>query len=81
MFVIIRHNETTGHRYVHSDGQNDMTFKSADEAEREVARIKKFGTHAARSIGIFRSTREARTYCRLLGQGLAEYDAIEQAIS
>lgn len=82
MYLIIRHNEVSGHRYVHSDGQKHMTFQGLDAADAEVVRIKKLGaTHAAKVYGIFRNTKQAVSYCHLLAGGVDEAMAIEQAIS
>lgn len=81
MFVIIRHNEITGHRYVHRDGQVPMTFKDRVAAERELVSIRKHGTHAAVMIGIFRTVKQAAIYCTALESGLSDADAIEHAIS
>lgn len=68
MFVIIRCTKD-GHHYVHTDGQHDRVFTTEAAAEAEVARINRFGTHYKATIhSEFRNTRQAREYCRNIGE-------------
>lgn len=64
MHCIIR-SSPTGHRYVHSDGQRDMTFTTCEAAAAEVSRIKRLGSaHDATIHSEFKNTRQAREFCR-----------------
>lgn len=64
MHCIIR-SSPSGHRYVHSDGQRDMTFTTWEAAAAEVSRIKRLGsTHGATIHSEFKNTRQAREFCR-----------------
>ena len=64
MHCIIR-SSPSGHRYVHSDGQRDMTFTTWEAAAAEVGRIKRLGsTHDATIHSEFKHTRQAREFCR-----------------
>ena len=64
MYCIIR-SSPTGHHYVHSDGQRDMTFTTWEAAAAEVGRIKRLGsTHDATIHSEFKNTRQAREFCR-----------------
>ena len=64
MHCIIR-SSPSGHRYVHSDGQRDMTFTTWEAAAAEVNRIKRLGsTHDATIHSEFKNTRQAREFCR-----------------
>lgn len=82
MYLIIRHNEVSGHRYVHSDGQKPMTFQGMDAADAEVVRIKKLGaTHTAKVYANFRNSNQAGAFCKFMMQGMAEADALRHATS
>ncbi len=64
MHCIIR-SSPSGHHYVHSDGQRDMTFTTEEAAAAEVSRIKRLGSaHDATIHSEFKNTRQAREFCR-----------------
>lgn len=80
MHIIVRHNAVTGHRYVLTDGRNDRIFKDAESAHLEAKRLQGWGSaHGVEIHNCFKSTRQAREYCRLMGEGLGQADAISRA--
>lgn len=80
MYIIIRHNPVTNHRYVLTDGRNDRVFRDAQAATLEARRIQGWGSaHGVEIYGCFDSTRQAREYCRLMGEGMSKADAIQLA--
>lgn len=80
MHIIVRHNAVTGHRYVLTDGRNDRIFKDAESAKLEAKRLQGWGSaHGVEIYDCFKSTRQAREYCRLRGEGLHQDVAILMA--
>lgn len=80
MHIIVRHNTVTGHRYVLTDGRNDRVFKDAESAKLEAERLQGWGSaHGVEIHDCFKTTRQAREYCRLMGEGLDKVAAINRA--
>ena len=80
MHIIIRQDRMTGHRYVLTDGLKDRVFKDREAAEAAAKCLRGWGsTHDIEIYDDFKSSRQAREYCRLLGEGLDRDSAIQQA--
>lgn len=81
-YFIVRHNPITGHRYVHTDGRNEKTFKTLAFAMQEKERLMGWGSaHEVEIHDQFTSARQAREYCRLRGEGVDMETAIAGALS
>ncbi len=80
MHIIVRHNAVTNHRYVLTDGRSDRIFRDGKAAEQEARRILGWGSaHGVEVHDCFSNTRQAREYCRRMGEGLDKVDAIQRA--
>lgn len=80
VYIIIRHNPVTGHRYVLTDGHNGRVFQDAASAELEAKHLQGWNSaHGVEIHGCFKNTKQASEYCRLMGQGLDEASAIQLA--
>ena len=75
--VIIRHNQITNHYYVHSNGHADWSTINPVDASEEMRRTSSnVHAHTAWVTDEFKSTRQARQYCLLRGQGLDHDTAV-----